>query len=161
MLWISLQFEFYLNLSQNVLCILGQNPCAENNGGCSHLCLLSAVAADGFTCNCPDDLDLEENGKNCSGTYSNTVIFFDTEVNLIVEASGHCYLSWQLHINFRWFHNNYTVIQSGWHTPTHAKFTQTLPPGIGQNKHLVTKIFCTRWCCVLIFHVCIVIISPM
>ena len=52
------------------MCILGQNPCAENNGGCSHLCLLSAVAADGFTCNCPDDLDLEENGKNCSGTYT-------------------------------------------------------------------------------------------
>ena len=81
------------------MCILGQNPCGEDNGGCSHLCLLSAVAADGFTCNCPDDLELEENGRNCSGTYSNTVTFFCTEVNLMLK-----------HPDIATYHGNYILI---------------------------------------------------
>ena len=50
------------------LLYVGSNPCAEDNGGCSHLCLLSAVAVDGYTCTCPDGLTLDSNGKNCSGT---------------------------------------------------------------------------------------------
>lgn len=29
------------------------NPCAVNNGGCSHLCLIRA-GGQGFTCECPD-----------------------------------------------------------------------------------------------------------
>ena len=48
------------------------NPCAEDNGGCSYLCLLSAVAVDGYTCTCPDGLILDPHGKNCSGTYKRT-----------------------------------------------------------------------------------------
>ncbi|XP_030179601.1 low-density lipoprotein receptor-related protein 2 [Lynx canadensis] len=30
------------------------NPCGANNGGCSHLCLITA-GGNGFTCECPDD----------------------------------------------------------------------------------------------------------
>ena len=33
-----------------------------NNGGCSHLCLLTP---DGFQCACPDGLPLELDGKKC------------------------------------------------------------------------------------------------
>ena len=39
-------------VSRNVQ-IEGTNPCALNNGGCTHLCLLSSVQEAGFTCNCP------------------------------------------------------------------------------------------------------------
>ena len=46
---------------------VGPNPCTEDNGGCSYLCLLSAVAVDGYTCTCPDDLLLDAHGRNCSG----------------------------------------------------------------------------------------------
>ena len=37
------------------------NPCAIDNGGCTHLCLLSAVGPAG--CVCPEGVDLAE----CSG----------------------------------------------------------------------------------------------
>ncbi|XP_077312028.1 low-density lipoprotein receptor-related protein 5 isoform X1 [Lithobates pipiens] len=39
-------------------------PCEDNNGGCSHLCLLSP--RDPFyTCACPTGVQLKENGKSC------------------------------------------------------------------------------------------------
>ena len=43
-----------------------QNPCGSDNGGCSHLCLLSAVDPRGFSCDCPDEMTLEEDGQNCT-----------------------------------------------------------------------------------------------
>lgn len=39
------------------------NPCAIDNGGCTHLCLLSAVGPAGYCCVCPEGVDLSE----CSG----------------------------------------------------------------------------------------------
>ena len=39
------------------------NPCAIDNGGCTHLCLLSAVGPAGYCCVCPEGVDLAE----CSG----------------------------------------------------------------------------------------------
>ncbi|XP_020639840.3 low-density lipoprotein receptor-related protein 5 [Pogona vitticeps] len=39
-------------------------PCEDNNGGCSHLCLLSP--RDPFySCNCPTGVQLQEDGKTC------------------------------------------------------------------------------------------------
>lgn len=37
------------------------NPCAKDNGGCSHLCLLTpkSIQAHGFACGCPTGLILE------------------------------------------------------------------------------------------------------
>jgi hypothetical protein len=32
----------------------GWNPCAEGNGGCTHLCLFNG---DNYTCACPDSRD--------------------------------------------------------------------------------------------------------
>lgn len=40
-------------------------PCDANNGGCSHLCLLSSNA-DGFSCSCPTGIKLLSDGKNCA-----------------------------------------------------------------------------------------------
>uniref|UniRef100_A0A7E4V2M4 EGF-like domain-containing protein n=1 Tax=Panagrellus redivivus TaxID=6233 RepID=A0A7E4V2M4_PANRE len=40
------------------------NPCGDNNGGCSHLCLIAAGGSN-FTCACPDQFVLLEDGKTC------------------------------------------------------------------------------------------------
>ncbi|GMT30081.1 hypothetical protein PFISCL1PPCAC_21378, partial [Pristionchus fissidentatus] len=42
-----------------------ENPCGDNNGGCSHLCLISAGGKD-YTCSCPDQFTLLEDKKSCS-----------------------------------------------------------------------------------------------
>ena len=64
-------------IHQLILLCVDPNPCAEDNGGCSYLCLLSAVAVDGYTCTCPDGFVLDAHGTNCSGTYKYTVSEFD------------------------------------------------------------------------------------
>lgn len=40
----------------------GNNPCRENNGGCSHLCLNRPT---NYTCGCPIGYDLTQNGRQC------------------------------------------------------------------------------------------------
>ena len=52
------------------LCTLAFNPCRLNNGGCSHMCLLS-TAPGGRTCACPDgfDFQLAANGRDCISMY--------------------------------------------------------------------------------------------
>ena len=40
----------------------GNQLCKVNNGGCSHLCLLTP---DGYQCACPDGLPLQPDGKKC------------------------------------------------------------------------------------------------
>lgn len=40
------------------------NPCGKNNGGCSHLCLISE-GGNSFTCACPDQFILLDDGKSC------------------------------------------------------------------------------------------------
>ncbi|KAK3103210.1 hypothetical protein FSP39_017453, partial [Pinctada imbricata] len=47
----------------NVLTFSGTNPCAKNNGGCSHLCLMNAEL--GPMCACPMGLELVSNSKTC------------------------------------------------------------------------------------------------
>lgn len=41
-----------------------QTPCSENNGGCSHLCLLSPVPPF-YSCACPTGVQLKPDGKTC------------------------------------------------------------------------------------------------
>ncbi|CAG0879500.1 unnamed protein product [Darwinula stevensoni] len=42
------------------------NPCGNNNGGCSHLCLLSPRNASvTYTCTCPNQFFLSPDGKSC------------------------------------------------------------------------------------------------
>lgn len=55
-------------LSLHVPCHAGNNnPCQNNNGGCSHLCLLSSSNTEGYTCACPDGSYLATNQKVCIG----------------------------------------------------------------------------------------------
>ena len=43
------------------------NPCdANGNGGCSHLCLLSSTDSRGYSCACPDEMNLDETGLTCT-----------------------------------------------------------------------------------------------
>ena len=42
------------------------NPCSVNNGGCSHLCLLTATGNSGHSCNCPQGLELTDDSSNCT-----------------------------------------------------------------------------------------------
>ena len=41
------------------------NPCGSNNGNCSDLCLLSALAESGFTCVCPEGQEMDESMRSC------------------------------------------------------------------------------------------------
>ena len=42
---------------------VGANPCDGSN--CSHICLLSSLAEDGFVCACPDGGTLNDDGQTC------------------------------------------------------------------------------------------------
>ena len=42
--------------------------CSQNNGGCSHLCLLSSTSSRNFSCRCPNGMLLRRDGKTCSHT---------------------------------------------------------------------------------------------
>lgn len=42
------------------------NPCSDNNGNCSHFCLLSASDPAGYTCSCPNGFTMTSNGRNCN-----------------------------------------------------------------------------------------------
>lgn len=46
------------------LCSAVHTRCEEDNGGCSHLCLLSPRAPS-YTCACPTGVRLQEDSKTC------------------------------------------------------------------------------------------------
>ncbi|WAR10107.1 LRP2-like protein, partial [Mya arenaria] len=48
-----------------------KNPCGENNGGCSHLCLI-AEGGQNYTCACPNDFVLENDTRTCTSNCSTT-----------------------------------------------------------------------------------------
>ena len=43
----------------------GVDPCARQNGGCSHLCLRNADKRVNYTCACPSSFVLDADGKKC------------------------------------------------------------------------------------------------
>ena len=52
-----------------VLYCTGRNPCGSNNGGCSHLCLISP-GGDGYRCACPQNMSLLGDQRTCNLTCS-------------------------------------------------------------------------------------------
>lgn len=47
----------------------GVNPCGGNNGGCSHMCLISRKNnRRSFSCQCPNGMYIQSNKKTCGGT---------------------------------------------------------------------------------------------
>ncbi|XP_071103874.1 low-density lipoprotein receptor-related protein 2-like [Haliotis cracherodii] len=47
------------------------NPCGTDNGGCSHLCLIAPGGSE-YTCSCPDDFLMSQDGKTCLANCSST-----------------------------------------------------------------------------------------
>ena len=60
------QGEHYLEctLVINYLPVVN-NPCQSDNGGCSHLCLLSATSLGHSSCACPTGYKIDRSKKNC------------------------------------------------------------------------------------------------
>lgn len=54
----------FWNFLQPALCSAVHTQCEEDNGGCSHLCLLSPREPF-YTCACPTGVQLQHNGKTC------------------------------------------------------------------------------------------------
>ncbi|XP_057187146.1 low-density lipoprotein receptor-related protein 4 isoform X1 [Triplophysa rosa] len=60
-----------------------QTACSVNNGGCSHLCLLSP-APKGSSCACPTGINLQADGKTCTHGMNSFLIFARrTDVRMI------------------------------------------------------------------------------
>lgn len=54
-------------LSYNILAFIPvTNPCQDDNGNCTHLCLLSSLYPEGYGCECPDGMVLAGDGRTCS-----------------------------------------------------------------------------------------------
>ena len=47
------------------------NPCGNNNGGCTHLCLLSSTDSRGYSCACHNGTVLHQDQLQCIGKYDN------------------------------------------------------------------------------------------
>ena len=58
------------NLIYIIMHVIDSNPCENNNGGCSQLCLLSAVDPRGYSCKCPHGMSLGSDQTACTGTVS-------------------------------------------------------------------------------------------
>lgn len=63
--------ETCLNLQRHFFLLTDAvaNPCGEDNGGCSHLCVLSHITDNdglGYRCKCPVGMELNEDEKGCS-----------------------------------------------------------------------------------------------
>jgi len=59
-----------------VVVVVVSSPCLVNNGGCSHLCLLSS-STQNFSCACPTGVTLSANNKTChTGKYIFFVLIF-------------------------------------------------------------------------------------
>ena len=80
--------------------ISASNPCENNNGGCSHLCLLSSTDPRGFSCVCPDEMTLHNDNITCSQsklffikiiTHIHAIdCVYAGQINVTTELSGSC-----------------------------------------------------------------------
>ena len=54
------------NYQDLIYLIVVSDPCNNDNGGCSHLCLLSSTDSRGYSCLCPEEMTLDEGGLVCT-----------------------------------------------------------------------------------------------
>jgi len=59
----------------DILFITGTNPCADDNGGCSHLCLMKPLPFRPV-CACPVNLDIGDDNKTCM-EFNGALLFSD------------------------------------------------------------------------------------
>ena len=59
----------YTVYNNKIIIIIGENPCAINNGGCAHLCLLSLSDERNYTCACHTGAELHPNSHDCIGMH--------------------------------------------------------------------------------------------
>ena len=68
----------------------GNQLCKVNNGGCSHLCLLTP---DGYQCACPDGLPLQPDGKKClTGNKKKSITDPNGIINLFCVFFHNCFV---------------------------------------------------------------------
>lgn len=65
----------------------GPNPCAENNGGCSHLCLLSISKT--YKCECPHVMQLSSDNKTCIQNEEVLLFLVGSEIRGINPQTNH------------------------------------------------------------------------
>ena len=58
------------------------NPCLTTNGGCSYLCLLSAVDPRGYSCNCPEGMLISSDLANCILQNAATTVFSPSRLGI-------------------------------------------------------------------------------
>lgn len=68
----------------------GLSPCAENNGGCSHLCLLSVSKT--FKCECPHVMQLSSDNKTCEQNEHILLFMVETEIRGVDINETHNYV---------------------------------------------------------------------
>ena len=54
----AIAFNFMCSILSDAQCFA--DPCEVGNGGCTHLCLLSATEPSGYSCICPDGVNHED-----------------------------------------------------------------------------------------------------
>ncbi|XP_022921032.1 low-density lipoprotein receptor-related protein 6 [Onthophagus taurus] len=81
--------------------VYNQNPCEFNNGGCSHLCLLSSSAL-GYSCGCPSGVKLITNTTCADGPKEILVLARRSNICLVyLDSPEYTYVTLNLtHMNF-------------------------------------------------------------
>jgi len=49
----------------DIVVVVANSSCLRDNGGCSHLCLLSPSSDEGFSCACPTGVTLSDDNVTC------------------------------------------------------------------------------------------------
>ena len=70
--------------------LLGQNPCASNNGGCDDICLWSGTGNRSCACNC--SRTLASDGRRCIDSLCDLDIYFGIDIGATFDLRG-CILS--------------------------------------------------------------------
>ena len=82
-------FVIYTSLGVNYY-FSAPNPCEINNGGCTHLCLLSSTNSSGYSCTCADGFYLDTDQRTCINPGSCRLLFsmmMESEVNLFFQTA--------------------------------------------------------------------------